>query len=83
MPTTRPRARWVPPVLAATVVALLLGGCDDPPAPAVSRQLVLDAQGVVFAGSDGSHYRFPFGSSRAAVERMGAAVYGAEAARRA
>ena len=33
MPTTRPRARWVPPVLAATVVALLLGGCSSPVRP--------------------------------------------------
>ncbi|WP_121117998.1 hypothetical protein [Croceibacterium ferulae] len=67
---------------APCAVALLLGACGEEPPPAPTYDLMLDAQGVVFAGSDGSRARFPFGTARAEVEQAAAAVYGAEAARR-
>ncbi|KHL25752.1 hypothetical protein PK98_03785 [Croceibacterium mercuriale] len=68
---------------AAIAAAFLPCACDDPPAPAAPRALILDAQGVVFAGDDGSYDRLPFGSARATVEAMGAAAYGDGVARRA
>lgn len=67
---------------AALAAALLLGGCGDEPPAAVAYRLILDAQGVVFAGDDLRHARFPFGSRRAAIEEAAAAVYGAAAATR-
>lgn len=66
----------------ALAAALLLGGCGDEPPAAVAYRLILDAQGVVFAGDDTTHARFPFGSPRAAIEETAAVVYGAAAATR-
>lgn len=67
---------------AAMVVALLLGGCGGEPPAAPTYNLVLDAQGVVFVGSDATYARFPFGTPKADVERAAAAVYGDAKARR-
>lgn len=67
---------------AALAAAFLPCACHDAPPPAPARDLILDAQGVVFADGDGAYDRLPFGSARAAVEAVGAAAYGGKVARR-
>lgn len=68
---------------AACTAAFLLGACGSEEPAGLTYNLVLDAQGLVFAGSDASRARFPFGSDRAAIERGAAAAYGTGATRRA
>ena len=65
---------------AAFAVALLLVGCGGEPPPSVAYNLILDAQGVVFAGADASYARFPFGSPRSEIEQAAGVVYGEAAA---
>ena len=67
---------------AAAVLALLLAGCDAGPPPVPDPVLVLDAQGVVFRRGAAEYQRFPFGVTRARVERAAAAVYGKGSGRR-
>jgi len=66
----------------AAGAALLLAACGGADAPAPPDNLILDAQGVVFARADGTFDRHPFGTPRAAVEDAADAVYGDASARR-
>ena len=65
--------------VAAIGAALLLGACDDAPGPVAQRNLILDAQGVVFAGGAAPPDRFSFGSRRAEIEQAAADVDGTTA----
>lgn len=67
---------------AAVAVALLLAACGGEQPRGPTYNLILDAQGVVFVGSDATYARFPFGTGRAELERAAATVYGSDAARR-
>lgn len=61
---------------ASAVALLLLGACRGEAPLALTYDLILDAQGVVFAGSDATYARFPFGSPRTEIEQAAEVVYG-------